>query len=350
MAKHWWKIVSVILILYSIVAGIIMPLGPGIFKISPLIGSVGKDSIIHVSGYGTHFVKGKSSNQLWLYSKAFGGLHITADRLDVKEDGYLDAYFTFPDSIKVKDSVLVMDMLANNDIDGTVVLPNAFVFKFTPGNKIPKSANITVKTNKPDHKIFPYKGQLIETERNLFYHVPMWFAMIVLFMVSVVYSLKYLSKGNEIDDIRSSQFIYAGLLFAICGLLTGMLWAKFTWGEFWVFSDTKLMGAAVLCLEYFAYAILRSSIQDERSRARVSSVYNVFAAASIAPLLFILPRMQASLHPGNGGNPGFNSYDLDNQMRMVFYPAVLGWALFGTWIATIRVRIKKAENEILENE
>ena len=57
------------------------------------------------------------------------------------------------------------------------------------------------------------------------------------------------------------------------------------------------------------------------------------------PLILILPRMVDSLHPGNGGNPAFKQYDLDKYMRVVFYPAVLGWILFGMWVATLRIRI-----------
>jgi heme exporter protein C len=60
-------------------------------------------------------------------------------------------------------------------------------------------------------------------------------------------------------------------------------------------------------------------------------------------LIFVLPRLTASLHPGNGGNPGFNSYDLDSRLRMVFYPAVIGWILIGFWIANIQIRLKKIE-------
>jgi heme exporter protein C len=61
--------------------------------------------------------------------------------------------------------------------------------------------------------------------------------------------------------------------------------------------------------------------------------------------IMVLPRMTDSLHPGNGGNPGFSTYDLDNKMRLVFYPAVLGWILFSAWILNIRVRIKKLNQE-----
>jgi heme exporter protein C len=66
-------------------------------------------------------------------------------------------------------------------------------------------------------------------------------------------------------------------------------------------------------------------------------------------LIFVLPRLTDSLHPGNGGNPGFNAYDLDSKLRLVFYPAIVAWTLLGTWIATVRVRIRRLEREVEEN-
>ena len=59
-------------------------------------------------------------------------------------------------------------------------------------------------------------------------------------------------------------------------------------------------------------------------------------------LINVIPRISnSSLHPGNGGNPGFNSYDLDSDLRKVFYPAVIGWVLLSVWISTILIRIEK---------
>ena len=66
------------------------------------------------------------------------------------------------------------------------------------------------------------------------------------------------------------------------------------------------------------------------------------------PLIFIIPRLQDSLHPGSGGNPGFNVYDLDNRMRMIFYPAIIGWIFIGLWIADLRIRFKILNEKILD--
>lgn len=191
---------------------------------------------------------------------------------------------------------------------------------------------------------------LHETIRNLYFHVTMWFGMMIILLVSLVYSIKYLSSQNQVHDIIASEAANAGILLGCLGITTGMLWAKFTWGAYWV-NDPKLNGAAVTLLIYFAYLILRGSLEEEQKRAKVSAVYNVFAYVMLIVFLMIWPRMNGvdSLHPGNGGNPAFSNYDLDSNMRLVFYPAIIGWTLIGIWMMTLRVRIRKIQYQLLNN-
>jgi heme exporter protein C len=61
--------------------------------------------------------------------------------------------------------------------------------------------------------------------------------------------------------------------------------------------------------------------------------------------IMIMPRLVDSLHPGNGGNPGFGKYDLDSNMRMVFYPAIIGWSLMGVWMMQLGIRLNLIRNE-----
>ncbi|MDB5119711.1 MAG: cytochrome c assembly protein [Sphingobacteriales bacterium] len=192
----------------------------------------------------------------------------------------------------------------------------------------------------------PHLPILHESIRNLYFHVPMWFTMIILYLVSVIYSIKYLGSADEKHDLISVEFVNAGVIFGFFGLITGMIWANFTWGEPWP-NDPKLNSAAISTLMYMAYLVLRNSLEEEQKRARISAIYNIFAFPVMIVLLFVLPRLTDSLHPGNGGNPGFGGYDLDNHMRLVFYPACLGWILIGVWIATLRYRIRIIENKQL---
>lgn len=187
-----------------------------------------------------------------------------------------------------------------------------------------------------------------ETIRNTFYHVPMWFSMTCMFAVSVVYSVRYLRSNNLKDDIFASSFVNAGVVFGILGMITGMEWAKFTWGDPWS-NDPKQLTSALSLLIYFAYIVLRGSLPDWEKRARIGAVYNIFAFALMIPLIFVIPKFTDSLHPGNGGNPAFG--DMDSLMRLVFYPAIIGWCLMGTWIATLHVRLSFVKNKsLLEND
>lgn len=186
-----------------------------------------------------------------------------------------------------------------------------------------------------------------ESIRSLYFHVPMWFGMVIMFLISMIYAIRYLRKPSPETDIYSVEFANIGLFYGLLGIVTGMIWANYTWGSPW-HGDPKQNGAAISILVYLAYFVLRGSVQNDEQRARLSAVYNIFAFAAMIPLIFIIPRMQSSMHPGSGGNPGFNMYDLDSKMRMVFYPAVIGWILLAGWIATLRIRIRIISEKLAE--
>jgi len=191
-------------------------------------------------------------------------------------------------------------------------------------------------------KIPVLDGRLQQSIRNLFFHVPMWFGMMILFTVSVIYAVKYLLSQKTLHDDYAVEYARSGIVFGILGLITGAVWANYQWGKPWS-GDPKQNGAAIALLIYLAYFGLRGSIYDGVKRSRISAVYNIFAYAMLFPTLWILPRMTESLHPGgqgSEGNPALNGNDLDPQMRMVFWPAVIGWTLLGVWITTLRIRLR----------
>ncbi len=154
----------------------------------------------------------------------------------------------------------------------------------------------------------PHLFILNETIRNLYFHVCMWFGMMILFIVSFVNSIRYLGKGNYRDDIFAKNFAAVGSLFGILGYATGTVWANYTWvtdqgqslGS--ILKEPKLIGAAIALLIYGAYFVLRGSFTDMDKRARVSAVYNIFAFAMLFPSIWIIPRLVGSLHPGAPGS------------------------------------------------
>jgi heme exporter protein C len=181
---------------------------------------------------------------------------------------------------------------------------------------------------------------LEHTARNLYFHVPMWFTMMAAFFVAAYHSLRYLQTGEPLRDLRALEASRVGVLFGVLGLLTGIVWARFTWyvgaGIWWNF-DPKQSLAAVQLLVFGAYFVLRSSIDDPRRRARIGAVYVLFAAALTPFTLYVLPRQMESLHPGAEGNPAFSEIT-HPVMRLVFYPAVAGFIGLFWVLYTQRVR------------
>jgi heme exporter protein C len=197
----------------------------------------------------------------------------------------------------------------------------------------------------------PHLDILNETIRNLYFHVPLWFAMLVQMGISWVFALMYLNKYESRYDIVSSRAAIVGGMFALPGVITGSVWANFTWGKPWVADDPKLQGVMASIIVYAVYYLLRAMIPDAQKKARISAVYNIFAFVMTFVFIMIYPRLAPnSLHPGNGGNPAFGKYDMDNNMRLVFYPACIGWIITSCWLMNVLTRMKKLEYKIEQHE
>ena len=182
---------------------------------------------------------------------------------------------------------------------------------------------------------------LEHTARNLYFHVPMWFAMMGLAIISAYQSLRYLQGGQPERDVRAREAARMAIAFGLLGLVTGSVWAHYTWYEgtnIWWNFDPKQTLAAVQVLIYGAYFGLRNALDDPTTRARISAVFNLFAAVTVPFLLYVLPRQMESLHPGAEGNPAFSEIT-HPIMRLVFYPAVLMFFLVGWLLYSQRVRI-----------
>lgn len=201
----------------------------------------------------------------------------------------------------------------------------------------------------------PEIGNLYQSIRNFFFHVPMWFGQMVLMTVSLVYSIMFLNKPRAKFDLVAAEFARTGIIYGTLGLVTGSIWANYTWGAPWN-NDPKQIGAAIATLIYLAYFVLRNSMTDIDKRGRVAAVYNIFAYCIYIPMIMILPRLVESLHPGGKGvegNPGLSGSDLDPRLRVIFWPAVFGWTLLGVWISTLKMRtavLEENDNDTIDKK
>lgn len=348
LKRDWYKILGCLLILYSIVFGFLIPLKPGIALVDPGFCKSGTSLTLQIQGYNSNYAE--NVTQAWLKLDSLYFLKATSTKSS--SDNLLTAIFEIPKHHPTKDTVVAPTLVLSNEIDGTSVLPAAV---FITQSEIQPSLGISDWTKSDLNNIvissaftFPFRNILEETIRNTYFHVPLWMAMMVMFIISCFHSVNYLRFNNIQDDIKATAYTRAGVLYGILGLLTGALWAKYTWGAYWSF-DIKQNMAAVAMLIYLAYFVLRGSFDDFEKRNRIAAAYNIFAFATLIPLLYIIPRLVDSLHPGSGGNPAMGSEDLDNTMRTIFYPAVIGWILFGAWISNLYYRVEKIKHHIIEN-
>ena len=332
--RYWWKILAVLLISYAFIQGLSTPLSPAIVQADKI--EENKDLLVlAVKGYNASYGEAMS---VWLRN---GANEICGSVTQVEDKNNFKVRFDIGGPLSAASSDLIV-----SDPSGVWLMTRAVSHsgEFDPGSSY-TSPCPRKEMSVPQQGGFPTLPILYETIRNLFFPVPMWFSMMFIMLVSVVQSILYLRKEDPRNDRRAVDAVNTGLLFGILGLVTGSIWARFTWGAWWT-PDPQLNAAATTMLIYFAYIVLRNSIEDDQKRARISAIYNIFAFAMLVVLIGVLPKMIDSLHPGKKGSPGFNTYDLDNALRAIFYPAVLGWILITYWLYTLRVRSSDIEAEL----
>ncbi len=161
--------------------------------------------------------------------------------------------------------------------------------------------------------------------QKIFYvHVPLAIVTLCGFVAGGVLAAVHLRTGDRKWDMRSYVAIHMALIFGIGALITGAIWAKASWGHWWVWNEPTLVSFLIVILLFATYQPLRFSIEDPERQSRYASVFSVTAAAFV-PLNFIAVRLaQQYVHPrvltlGGGHLPG--------SMALTFYISLLGIAL-----------------------
>lgn len=327
--KGVWKPVGPLLLIYVAAMTALVPLGPGLLECVSQDGAT-----FEVRGHGTHF---DAAHGLQVFLRS-GDHVLPCKEVDIAGSGTLTFAPAFPDTLPARS----WDLFVLSEVDGSLLLENAVFVHDAATDSTLEWPEVEVPSVQSTLGFrFPFQPRVEETIRNLMWHVPLWFAMFVLAGMAFVASIRQLGAvavTASDEYARSASAIAVAL--GVAGLITGSIWARFTWGTWWV-DDPQLNGALVTTAAYAGYHILRESVDRPSVRARLAAVYNVFAFVLLVILLMIMPRFSESLHPGKGGNPGFNTYDLDASLRWVFYPAVLGWILTALWMQQLIMRMAR---------
>jgi heme exporter protein C len=187
----------------------------------------------------------------------------------------------------------------------------------------------------------PYIPALGDRARVLYFHVPTAWVTVLAFLMSMLYSVQYLRKKDILYDYKASGAASLGMVFCILATVTGAVWAKFNWGAFWNW-DPRQTSIFLLLLIYGAYFALRSAIESEESRAKLSAVYSILSFITVPFFIFILPRIVETLHPDPIVNTS-GKINMDTSMLLIFLSSLAGFTALYLWMLNLKIRIAKIE-------
>ncbi|MCK5125151.1 MAG: cytochrome c biogenesis protein CcsA [candidate division Zixibacteria bacterium] len=190
--------------------------------------------------------------------------------------------------------------------------------------------------------------QIGEASRIFYFHVPQAWVSVLAFLTSMIYSIKYLYKGNLVDDDRARAAGELGLVFCILATITGSIFAKITWHSYWNW-DPRETSIFILLLIYGAYFGLRSAIEDPERKAKLAAVYAIFAFITVPFLVFIVPRVMPSLHPSDTIIDESSKEGLSMTTRMIFYPALASFSVLFFWMMDLARKVHTRERQTQED-
>jgi heme exporter protein C len=171
--------------------------------------------------------------------------------------------------------------------------------------------------------------------QKIFYlHVPLAICALLGFVVAAVHAIRHLRTEDPVHDARAYVSIHLSVIFGVAVLITGSIWAKASWGKWWVWDEPTLVSFLIVFLLYCTYYPLRYAIEDRERQARYASVFAITAGAFV-PLNFIAVRLaETLLHPrvfatAEGGMPP--------KMWVTFLVSLAGMALL--WVTLVRFEL-----------
>jgi heme exporter protein C len=179
--------------------------------------------------------------------------------------------------------------------------------------------------------------------QKIFYiHVPLAIIALCGFVLGAIFAIQHLRTRDSRWDMRSYVAIHMSLIFAVGALITGSIWARGSWGHWWVWSEPTLVSFLIVFLLYATYQPLRFAIEDPERQARYASVFAITAGAFV-PLNFIAVRLStAYLHPRVLGSAS----NLPPQMALTFVVSLLAFALLYATLCKFELTAKHTRAQL----
>ena len=166
-----------------------------------------------------------------------------------------------------------------------------------------------------------------QVQRIFYIHMPSFFGAFTAFGATVLGGIIYLWRGNDAWDRIALAGVEVGLAFALINLLTGAIWARPIWNTWWTW-DPRLTSAAVMCLTYAAYLMLRAGIENPQRRRSLMSVYGILAFVSVLLTLFIIRIVPDTIHPvivGASPQNAQGTFEATSGVVLALLPSLILW-------------------------
>ncbi len=166
-----------------------------------------------------------------------------------------------------------------------------------------------------------------DIQRIFYFHMPSFFGAFVAFIATVIGGVNYLRTRENRWDTLALAGVEVGLALSLINLITGSIWARPIWNTWWTW-DARLTSAAIMCLTYAAYLMLRSGIENPEKRRVFSSVYGIVAITTAVLTLVIIRIVPTTIHPAVIGPSPQNAegaFEFSQNVAMALGPNFIIW-------------------------
>lgn len=184
----------------------------------------------------------------------------------------------------------------------------------------------------------PAAGFIGYSSRILYFHVPLAWTAFIAFFAAAWWSLRYLMGRRMEHDRAAVSAVEIGFVYCLLATVTGALWARIMWGEYWNW-DPRQTSIILVLIFYGAYLALRGALPDEEKRARLSAVYALIGVAVTPFFFFIVPRITYSLHPDSVINSR-GKVDMDSRMLQVLLASFVAQLALFFWMHHLDRRLR----------
>ena len=182
-----------------------------------------------------------------------------------------------------------------------------------------------------------------DVQRLFYIHMPSFFGAFFAFGAGVIGGIGYLRTRNIKWDVLAVSGIEVGLALSLVNLLTGAIWARPIWNTWWTW-DPRLTSAAVMCLTYAAYLMLRNALENPNQRRRFAAVYGILAFATVIFTLVVIRIRPDTIHPtviGASPTNAEGTFEATVGTAVALVPNLLIWGILVPWTLTWhRVRLQ----------